>query len=323
MRSETVSDWLAQTPWGTWQPQPITSDASARGYARLFGPKGETVIMMDAPPATCGSQSEFIRLSDHLRQSGLAAPDILKWDEKLGLMVLEDLGKTDFASHLKGNLRDEKRLYLAAIACLKQIQLCDAPSGLPKMTAETGVEMISLAFEWAAANTTSPSLQTQIKAELQRLLSGLEPDGTALSLRDFHAENLIWRPDEQALLQVGLLDFQDAFLAHPAYDLASLLRDARRDVSENLTQPLIAEFARIKEIPEAAMQKAFHILAVQRNLRILGIFERLEKRDGKVGYRRLRPRVCAHLRRDLAAPDLHQLRPLIREAFPFVWDGAA
>ncbi len=320
MRSETVSNWLAQTPWGAWKPQPITSDASARGYERLFGPKGETVIVMDAPPATCGSQSEFIRLSDHLRQGGLAAPDILKWDENLGLMVLEDLGKTDFASHLTGNPQEEKRLYLAAIACLKQIQLCDAPSGLPEMTAETGVEMISLAFEWAAANT-SLSLQTQIKEELQHLLSGLEPDRKALSLRDFHAENLIWRPDEKALLQVGLLDFQDAFLAHPAYDLASLLRDARRDVSEDLAQALIAEFARIKEIPEAAMQKAFHILAVQRNLRILGIFERLEKRDGKAGYRRLRPRVCAHLRRDLAAPDLHQLRPLVMEAFPFIWDG--
>ncbi|MBT8412558.1 MAG: phosphotransferase, partial [Octadecabacter sp.] len=142
-----------------------------------------------------------------------------------------------------------------------------------------------------------------------------------LSLRDFHAENLLWRPERLGLARVGLLDFQDAFLAHPAYDLASLLRDARRDVSHALTDPMIALFAQRRKIPEQDLRHAFHILAVQRNLRIIGIFERLEKRDGKSGYRKLLPRVFGHLQTDLSSPSMAGLQPLIKSAFPMIWGG--
>lgn len=318
MRSTEVSHWLESTSWADWHRSPITGDASARSYERLRHPDGRTAILMNAPPANCGSQSAFVTIARHLRQSGVAAPEVYIWDDVLGVMVLEDLGSIDFANHLNAYPADEPALYSAAVAVLAKVQAAHPPEGLKTLTPDTGVEMISLAFDWAAPDTES-SIRQDIETELHRLLQSIDSVEKALSLRDFHAENLIWRPRQTGLAQVGLIDFQDAFMAHPAYDLASLLRDARRDVSPALTDPLMAEFARLRNLAEHDLRRAFHILAVQRNLRIIGIFERLEKRDGKPGYRALLPRIYHHLRADLLSADMETLQAKIKIAFPAIW----
>ena len=285
----------------------MTGDASARQYERLTSTNAQSVILMNAPPETCGSQKRFVEIAEHLRALGLAAPQILDWDETLGLMILEDLGGTDFAMHLSQHPDEELASYEAAIEALKTIAENPPPAGLQHMTPDVGVEMIDLAFEWAAPNT-SAELATNIHDELRILLSFVSPNPQTLSLRDFHAENLIWRPKHTGNARVGLLDFQDAFVTHPAYDLASLLRDARRDVSPTVTEIILNRL-------DPDTRTAFHVMAVQRNLRILGIFERLAQRDGKTGYRRLVPRVLGHLDADLSAPDLYRLAPLVRQAF--------
>lgn len=287
----------------------MTGDASARRYERLTGPGDATVILMDAPRDICASQSRFVDIAVHLRALGLAAPEILAWDDALGLMILEDLGPTHFAAHLKSSPPDELRLYEAAVDTLLALGAAPAPDGLERMTPDVGAQMIDVAFEWAAKDH-SPDLSGEIKNGIQSLLQDISPEPTTLSLRDFHAENLIWRPDQTGLCRVGLLDFQDAFVAHPAYDLASLLRDARREVHPDLCNPLLR---RMGGGPE--MKAAFHILAVQRNLRILGIFERLARQDGKTGYLALIPRVWAHIQTDLATHDLAEIAPLVRRAF--------
>ncbi|MBU2992330.1 phosphotransferase [Octadecabacter sp. B2R22] len=309
MRNEIVSEWLEQSPWAKWQRHAMTGDASARRYERLTDTSGGCVILMDAQPDVCGSQARFVEISKHLSGLGLSAPKILNWDNTLGLLVLEDLGQIDFARHLQKHPDDERKLYDAAVDVLIELGRTPAPSNLQKMTPAVGAEMIDIGFEWAATNK-SQSLAEDVKAELTTLLSVVSPNPATLSLRDFHAENLIWRPDKTAHATVGLLDFQDAFITHPAYDLASLLRDARRDVDPNLVGPLVKRMGGGEKFT-----LAFHVMAVQRNLRILGIFERLAKRDGKESYLNLIPRVRDHLRTDLKAPGLARIAPLVERAF--------
>lgn len=287
----------------------MTGDASARRYERLLNGINESVILMDAPPETCGSQLRFVEIAAHLENIGLAAPRILAWDEALGLMVLEDLGQQDFSSHLRHTPEDERQLYEAAVDVLLALGASNAPTNLTVMTPTVGSDMIDIAFEWAASDK-SASLASEIKCEIEALLAEVSPFPATLSLRDFHAENLIWRPDQSGTARVGLLDFQDAFVTHPAYDLASLLRDARKDANPDLISPLLKRLGGGTD-----MRTAFHVMAVQRNLRILGIFNRLSQRDGKVGYIDFIPRVRAHLKADLDRPELTKIAPLIRRAF--------
>lgn len=309
MRHDVVTDWIAGTEWAAWARQPVQGDASARSYDRLVGASGTTVILMNAPPDTCGSQSDFVRIGSHLRSLGLAAPEVLEWNDTLGLLVLEDLGQMDFASHLRADPGDEASLYEAATDILKIIGSAPPPANLQVMTPTRGVEMIEIAFDWAAADK-SDDLSGAITTNLKDLLKTFMTAPSTLSLRDFHAENLIWRPELSGAQRVGLLDFQDAFVTHPTYDLASLLRDARRDVSPDLTDALLARLG-----GDEGTRSAFHVIAVQRNLRILGIFERLAQVEGKTRYRNFVPRVRQHLRTDLAAPCLKDIAPLIRKAF--------
>lgn len=310
-RENQLANWIAQTQWADWARHPMTGDASARRYERLTsGPA--SVILMDAPPSVCGSQALFVTIADHLRGCGLAAPEVLEWDDDIGLMVLQDLGHTDFATHLRSNPHDEPLLYSKAIDVISALKSSPLPHNLNRMTPNVGADMIDLAFKWAATDP-SEDLAVQIKDVLRQLLQEIDPEPSCLSLRDFHAENLIWRPDETGMLQVGLLDFQDAFITHPAYDLASLLRDARRDVDSVLLDPMIEKLAPQKS--RAAYRDAFHVLAIQRNLRILGIFQRLAAQDGKASYLSLIPRVWHHLETDLRAPIARQIAPLVRRAF--------
>ncbi|MDB4213546.1 phosphotransferase [Octadecabacter sp.] len=313
MRSAVVSDWLAQTEFSSWQRIPMTGDASSRRYERLQSAANTSVILMDAPPDTCGSQSRFVEIAKHLRGLNLAAPDILEWNDALGLMILEDLGNVDFAGHLRTTPYDERLLYENAVDMLLALQSAPPPTGLIAMTPQVGADMIGIAFEWAATDQ-SPDLNRKIKTEVKRLLTMVDPNPNVLSLRDFHAENLIWRPEQSGLNRVGLLDFQDAFVTHPTYDLASLLRDARRDVQPDRLDELLPRFATdTRDIGD--MKAAFHIMAVQRNLRILGIFNRLAHQNGKIQYQRLIPRVRHHLDKDLSHPICATLAPLVQCAF--------
>lgn len=312
MRSAAVSDWLTQSDWAGWHRVAMTGDASARRYERLIHPAGAHVILMDAPPATCGSQCKFVQIAKHLLGLGLCAPKVFAWQKELGLLVLEDLGQMDFARHLTSHPQDERPLYEAAVDVLLHLGTSTPPIDLNIMTPAVGAQMIDIAFDWAATDK-SEQLSNEIKGGMVEMLTAVSPRPSTLSLRDFHAENLIWRSDKVDHARVGLLDFQDAFITHPAYDLASLLRDARRDVDPGLTAPLLTRMGGGEDL-----RAAFHIHAVQRNLRILGIFNRLARRDQKAGYISLIPRVRNHLLTDLAAPELRQIAPLIRRAFDLI-----
>jgi aminoglycoside/choline kinase family phosphotransferase len=150
---------------------------------------------------------------------------------------------------------------------------------------------------------------------MENALANFAPDPTTLALRDYHAENLIWRPEHKGARRVGLLDFQDAFVAPAGYDLASLLRDARRDVASSVANETIDYFAtRTKAGPE--FRTGLACLGVQRNLRILGVFARLATTMGKPRYLAFMPRVWGHILQDIENPNLTNLKQAVMDTVP-------
>jgi aminoglycoside/choline kinase family phosphotransferase len=245
-----------------------------------------------------------------LHNAGLYPPEILAHDQHLGIMVLSDLGAHDFAGWLTKRPTESLGLYRAATDVVVHLQTTPPPGDLIQMTPHVGAQMVDLTGEVYAAKPTPDLTQ-----EVHNAMTHLTPEADTLSLRDFHAENLIWRPDQQGLARVGLLDYQDAFIAPAGYDLASLLRDVRRDIDPMLAQEITTYFmAKTKAGADFPAQLA--CLGAQRNLRILGVFSRLSKVMGKKRYIDLVPRVWANLMADLRHPALGLLRQAVDDTLP-------
>lgn len=308
-RERQIEAFLDASDWWDWEREALAGDASTRRYERLIS-GAQSVILMDAPPGAGATTTQFADLAIWLKDKGLCPPDILAHDPDLGFMVISDLGRDDFAQWLTKRPSDAQRLYRAATDILLHLQTCPVPADLPVMTPATGAMMVDLAGAYYAGHPAD-DLVTAMEHALERF--ALSPD--TLALRDYHAENLIWRPHFAGLAQVGLLDFQDAFIAPKGYDLMSLLRDARRDVPAALSAEIITYF-----IDKTGLGPDFHAqlacLGAQRNLRILGVFARLAKEMRKPKYLKLVPRVWANLQTDLAHPALADLRRTVDKTLP-------
>ncbi|SDE64256.1 aminoglycoside phosphotransferase family protein [Limimaricola pyoseonensis] len=285
---------------------PLAGDASSRRYERLAAPDGSTLILMICPPDQRAALDAFVALAGHLAALGLCPPRIIALDRDAGLAAIEDLGTTQVAQWAARHPADAAP-YETAIDVLARLQSAAPPEGLTALTPDHAAGMIAPLWEWYA-----PGLDPEpLTGALHDTLARHAPVADRLALRDYHAENLIWRPERAGTDRIGLLDFQDAVLAPPEYDLVSLLRDARRDVPDALRHAMIARFAAASGRDRAAVATACAALGVQRNLRILGIFARLARRDGKTRYLALMPRVWGQIRDDLSHP---ALAPLARAA---------
>jgi aminoglycoside/choline kinase family phosphotransferase len=304
---------LSGTPFASWTVEPLSGDASARRYARLTGPKGDTAILMDTASEPAASTAAFITLARTLRASGLAAPEILWTNDTATLLVTEDLGRLQFAEWLTAAPGDAATLYTAAVDILPQVQSITPPEGLPEFSPTRAAGLIVPLFEHYLTNPPH-TLQAEMTGLLKEALSALPRNRDRLALRDYHAENLIWRPHRSGHDRVGLLDFQDAVTAPPEYDLVSLLRDARRDTPDDIRTAMLTRFATLTgQHPETVAASAA-VWGVQRNLRILGIFARLARTAGKPRYLAFLPRVRAHILADLAHPSLARLAPVVTRA---------
>lgn len=305
------SKFLQNTEWHDWDVTPIAQDASSRSYLR-FSNQTQSVILMDAPPDTGETTKPFVDMAHILNRYGLAAPRIFKQDVAQGFLVLEDLGKTDFAKHIANNPGDALDLYQSATDVLIEITQ-KSPPKLDVMTPEIAGDMVRISCEFYVR---SPDLANQIAAIVTEIFTCSLGPANTLALRDFHAENLIWRPELNGLAQVGLLDFQDAFIAPAGYDLASLLFDARRDVDPAIVTHMIGYYADKTGQSQANVSSQLACLSAQRNLRILGVFGRLIKTKGKTRYAEMLPRVWGHIMHNLSDPALAELRPLVRKGIP-------
>lgn len=307
-RSAAIAAFLARTGHAGWLQQAIAADASRRRYLRLSR-GGESVILMDAPPASGEDIRPFVAMARLLQAAGLSAPAILAEDATEGLLLLEDLGPCDVARWVDLHPAETAQVYRASVDVLVHLAGIRAPD-LPRLTPAVAGDMVAITGEFYADRPV-PALVGAVTATMARLA----PDPDRLALRDYHAENLIWRPGQAGLARVGLLDFQDAFVAPSGYDLASLLRDARRDVPDDICAAMTAHFAaRTQAGPDFPARLA--CLGAQRNLRILGVFARLARQMGKTRYLPMIPRVWAQLQKDLAHPALADLRAVVHDLLP-------
>ncbi len=302
-----MHEFLRGTAWEAASLTPIAGDASARQYARLDQPPA---ILMTDPS---GDTLRFAQIASTLTDAGLCPPKIYAHDPNQGLMIISDLGQTDFAQHLTQSPDDEPALYKAATDVLCQLHDKNITIDVPGMTHKTAADMIGLAAEFYANDPTkAPPL---CDAMLSAFKSHVDPS-LHLALRDYHAENLIWRPIKIGTDRVGLLDFQDACMAPLGYDLMSLIRDARRDVDDTVGKAIMLQFC--NHIGRDMTEMSAHLACVgaQRNLRILGIFARLASQGGKPHYLQLIPRVWRYLMSDLSHPALGNLNKMVMSILP-------
>ena len=293
--------FLAQAGWGEAAILPLACDASFRRYFRVVRSGGQAVLM-DAPPPQ-EDPRPFIAIAERLRQDGFAAPRILARDLERGLVLIEDFGDLRVKEHLDVHPGDELAVYTRAVDLLAELHRLP-PADLPPYDRavyqrETGLltEYYCPAVGLSVDVDAYVGVWDQVLPLIERSVSA-----PVTVLRDYHAENIMLI-DDPTSHGLGLLDFQDALVGHPAYDLVSLLQDARRDVPPAVEAAMLDHYRAIAS-PPADFDAAYAVLGAQRNAKIIGIFTRLWKRDGKPLYLSYLPRMWSLLERDLAHPAL-------------------
>ena len=315
-REEQIKEILQKNDLLCAPTEKITSDASNRKYLRLT--KGnKTVILMDSNPKKNEPVNNFIYFTNFLRKHHFSAPKIYDSDIPNGLLLLEDLGARNFADILKVKPKVETNIYKEAVNQLIMIQSKETPKQAKPYSTEILIEEALLFTEWYLGETNSSRLSTQFTSLLTPLLKKIDQTKPTLVLRDFHAENLIWMNSRKNFKRVGLLDYQDALIGHPAYDIASLLKDARRDVSIEVRDIMTNHYLEKTKHNKDLFLRDYSILSAQRNLKIIGIFSRLSIRDKKKNYVKLIPRVWKNLENDFMHPDLKNLSKFINAVAPY------
>jgi aminoglycoside/choline kinase family phosphotransferase len=293
--------FLASAGWGEAAVVPLAGDASFRRYFRVVD-GGRRAVLMDAPPPH-EDPRPFIAIAEHLCGQGFAAPAILARDLNEGLVLIEDFGDLRIKEYLEEEPGEELAVYARAIDLLADLHTYPV-ADVPPYDRAVYLREVALLTEWYAPAVGLAVDEPGYIAAWEAVLPLVERSSasTVTVLRDYHAENimLIDRPEAKGL---GLLDFQDALAGHPAYDLVSLLQDARREVPPETEAAMLAHYKALAT-PGADFDAAYAILGAQRNAKIIGIFTRLWKRDGKPRYLSYLPRMWALLERDLAHPAL-------------------
>lgn len=320
-RTNAMMRFLAQSGWDGAELEPLAGDASARRYLRLYDAT-RRAILMDAPPESCGPQTAFTRMTGWLRDHGYSAPEILAASPDQGFLLLEDLGDQLLADTLAADPTQEPAAYRALTEFLVDLHRQSPPAGLQVLDSTTMGDMVGLAADWyaRAAQGLPPADATPGAARLAKATAAaharLATAPPALALRDFHAENIVLLPPRHGPARLGLLDYQDAVLAHPAYDLVSALQDARRDVSPAIETAERARYAALTGADPEAFAAAYALVGAQRNLRIMGVFTRLCLTRAKPGYVALLPRVWGYVQHNLAHPALADLAAAVGDTLP-------
>ena len=336
-RIGVIRRFLAQNGFAKAERRHMQGDASTRSYERLTL-DGASYILMNSPRRPDGpiirdgkpysaiahlaeDVTPFIAMALALRERGFSAPAILAADRDAGLLVIEDLGDEQVVADGK----PIEARYEVAADLLAQLHrepvhdLLPVEPGvgyeIPRYDMDALLIEVELLPDWYLPKLNARVSDAKRDSYLSLWRDALTPvvtGPTTWVLRDFHSPNLLWLPQRQGTTRIGVLDFQDALMGSPAYDLASLLQDARVDVPEMMEITLLSRYTRARLMADPkfdapAFARAYATLAAQRASKILGIFARLERRDGKPQYLRHLPRVWAYLQRSLAHPALGPL----------------
>ena len=298
-------DFLMRAGWGDADIVPLAGDASFRRYFRVVAP-GRQAVLMDAPPPH-EDPRPFVHVAEYLTSLGLRAPAILARDLDAGLLLIEDFGDQRMREAVDADLASEASVYRGVVDVLIDLHR-HAPAALPRHGLDNWISEVGLFTEWYCPQLGLDVDEAGFQKAWHDVLAPFDSGGDpwVTELRDYHAENIMLT-DGEGNARFGLLDFQDARVGHPAYDLVSMLQDARRDVSPSVEVAMLAHYKAATKRGDD-FDAAYWALGAQRNTRILGVFVRLWKRDGKAHYRSFQSRMWGLLERDLAHPALEPVR---------------
>jgi tRNA threonylcarbamoyl adenosine modification protein YjeE len=351
--AKAIHGLLQSSGWAGAERTFMLGDASTRAYERLAKPGRPAAILMisparpDGPPIRYGkSYSAIARLAENitpflaidrgLRAHGFSAPEIYACDAETGLAIIEDFGSEGLVG-AQGPIAER---YTEATAVLARLHDLDLPDELPTGTGDTyrippydldalTIE-VELLLEWYAPHVAHAALASGTRATFASLWREVLGETIAAkhtwTLRDYHSPNLFWLPDREGFAGIGIIDFQDCVLGHPAYDVAALLQDGRVTVSDELELKLLSHYARVRRHSDpafdmAAFARAYAILGAQRATKILGIFARLDKRDRKPHYLAHLPRIEAYLRKGVSHPVLAGLKVWYETNLPGIFSA--
>lgn len=343
--------------WERAMRSPLGQDASTRSYVRLFRQDGATALLMDAPiieGAPCPPDADrarreamgwnamarlaasrveaFVLIADHLRSLGFRAPEVYAYDVDKGFALLEDFGEgREFARVLEAAPEQELTLYTNAAGLLAKLHRHPVPDMLEKNGLSWPIlEFDSVALganadlyaDWLPAEVGGQALSGNVRRHWEEVRDALIDKASGfprvLTLRDYHAENLLWLPGGE----IGLLDFQDAVRGWDAWDMTMLTQDARREVSPEAADAAVRAFLDQTGQSRDAFEERFAVIGALNALRLVGVFSRLQHRDGKGKYARFQPRQFRILAHNLAHPSLKDMRRFVMDQTPFVFEGA-
>jgi len=312
-RGREIDDFLSGAGWTGAARSTLAEDASFRRYERVVN-GGRRAVLMDAPPDK-ENVRPFARVARHLIGLGLSAPRILAEDVKRGFLLLEDFGDATYTRLLAGGA-DEEDLYTLAVDTLIALhhhpETAAVPTGLPAYDTDSLTDEACLLADWympAVLGADTPAAARDEFVGIWRSLLPRLADGPrTIVLRDYHVDNLILLDGRDGIAACGQLDFQDAVAGHPAYDLMSLLEDARRDIGDDLIAAMRGRYAAaFPGLDADAFDAAYALLGATRHAKVIGIFTRLCLRDGKPDYLEHIPRVWRLLQRSVQHPLLAPL----------------
>ncbi|NBX02811.1 MAG: aminoglycoside phosphotransferase [Alphaproteobacteria bacterium] len=326
-RTDAITEFLQKNGYGDAQLSPLAGDASFRRYIRLTR-AGKSFMLMDAPPEK-EDVRPYVAIAEYLCAKGYSAPRILARDVAAGFLLLEDLADDTFSTVLRSDITREEGLYEAAMDVLAAWHGTLAnPEKLPLPLYVEALLMreVALLSDWYLPKVFGAEKAKALGAEYlaiwQKILRENALATDQFVHRDYHVDNLMWLAERQGNACVGLLDFQDGVYGDAAYDVVSLLKDARRDVAPALAQKMFLRYVEKTGVDAVDFTRRYALLGAQRNCKIIGIFVRLCVRDGKPNYLNFLPRVWAHLANDVQHPALAELKIWLDKNVPASARGA-
>jgi hypothetical protein len=329
-RSAAMDEFLARIGWQGATRRMLAGDASFRRYERVHW-GDQLAVLMDAPPPW-EDVRPFMAVTQLLAGCDVTVPTIIAADEAQGFLLLEDLGDISFTRLLRAEPQREAELYLAAMDALIQLRhISDVSAAtlvpaLPPYNKAVYLREAALFAEWFLPQIhgleKARTLRSEYLAIWEAILADTQVHQHCLVHRDYHADNLFWLADREGHHAVGMIDYQDALWGDAAYDVASLLEDARRDVSAATVAQCLTHYITATSEDAANFGQRYAVIAAQRNAKIIGIFARLCVRDGKAHYLDYLTRVWGHMMRDLSHPSLAPLHAFIEAHVPRAWRGA-
>lgn len=341
-RDDVLNEFISATPFAECKRYFFEGDASARRYEKLVKPDGEMCLLMDMPQRPDGPVVKYgkpysqiahlaenitpvVAINRHLVSLGYSAPKVLQYDLAQGLGLIEPLSFNVYGQMMLAgaDMREPLEEAAAVLADMALHEWPRHPEAAPSVThtlhdydEQAQLIEVDLLPSWFiphARNVEATVEQSEEFAAIWKALLPLaKPDRQQWTIRDYHSPNLLWIPDRIGLKRVGIIDSQDAVMGHPAYDVMSMAQDARVDMSRDIQNHIVRHYCKLRsaqgQFNREDFETAYAVLGAQRATKILGIFARLNKRDGKPAYLKHMPRVSGYLARNLEHPALSPLK---------------